>query len=76
MSEHPNTARGDVAYWGLPPWQASRYHSRLARMHAKTSRRYADEAVRLGRISTRYALIGGVLAGLVIVKVLAEAVFG
>lgn len=43
--EHPDTSRGDVAYWQLTPAQAARYHSRLSTMYATRARKFADRAI-------------------------------
>ena len=47
--EHPNTRRGDVAYWQLTHAQAARYFSRLSTMHARQATRFADKAVEAAR---------------------------
>jgi hypothetical protein len=51
VSIHPNTARGDVAYWKLTPTQAARYHARLARMHANLAAAFARKARRAADLS-------------------------
>lgn len=68
--EHPNTAVGDVAYWGLTSAQATRYHSRLTRMHADACGRFADLAVmraRKAEIAARISVDFAVLALAVLV---------
>lgn len=54
---HSNDSLGDVANWGLNGAQAARYHSRLSRMHADQSQRFAAKV-------TRLAIVAGVLCGL------------
>lgn len=67
MTGHPNTSRGDVAYWGLTHAQAAGYHARLSQMYADRTERLAAGAVR----QTRRATIGNrvvmALAGIAII---------
>lgn len=69
MDSFPNTARGDVAYWGLTPRQAMHYYSRLARMHADKatyfadlSVAYANKAVIASRVGVGFGALGFVAA--------------
>jgi hypothetical protein len=64
VSEHPDTTRGDVAYWGLTHAQAARYHARISRM-------YADGATRYARKAERVTLYGG---GIVLVLAIAAVI--
>lgn len=76
MTEHPNTTRGDVAYWQLTHTQAARYHARIARMYADQATRFADLAVHYanrGVIGTR---IAAALAGIALVLAVIGAVTG
>jgi hypothetical protein len=58
VSDYPNTARGDVDFWGLTHVQAARYHARLSRMHADACGRFADLATMHARKAEIAARIG------------------
>jgi len=74
LASYPNTARGDVACWGLTSVQAARYHARLSRMHADTSTRFADLAAHYGRRSRIASRISICLAAVALVMAVVSAV--
>lgn len=71
MNDYPNDSWGDVDYWGLTPVQATRYHARLACMHADASVRFAELAVHYARQGQRFS---GVAIALGVLSILVLAV--
>lgn len=73
VSEHPNTARGDVAYWGLTHVQAAHYHARISRMYANRAAHFRDLAVAYAQkaiIASRISLTLAIVAvALVVIRI-------
>lgn len=74
MSEYPNNARGDAAYWGLTYVQAAGYHARLSRMYADRAARFRDLSVAYARKSIIASRISLTLAVIAVTLVIVGAV--
>lgn len=64
MSDHPNTAVGDAAYWGLTPSQATHYYVRVVSMRTQAAR----DRRRTWIVSRISIALGVVVVALVIVS--------